>query len=155
MIQYIRLQKTSTLLISLKKYLTSELRNTEKVLTAVRIAWHSSPTAMESHSDTSRSKLESEFAMHELRLKKLRETFDSIPNKVNCKGKVGLWCFVKAQTPSGLLEIIIVPEGLGGIKVGKVQCVSDKTPMGLALLGKKQGDKFFLSGTRGQVLLVA
>ena len=142
-------------LINLKAHLINEIKKTEKVLAATRVTRDNSPTAMESHSDTSRSRLESEVTMHELRLKELKDTTGLIPGNSNCAGKIGLWCYAKVQLPSNDLEIIIVPEGLGGTRVGEIQCVSSKTPIGSALMGKKQGEKFSFNGTSGKVLLIA
>lgn len=142
-------------LINLKEHLINEIKKTEKVLAATRVARDNSPTAMESHSDTSRSRLESEVTMHELRLKELKDTIDIIPEKSDCAEEIGLWCYAKVQLPSNVLEVVIVPEGLGGTKVGEMQCVSDKTPIGSALIGKKQGEKFSFNGTSGKILSIA
>jgi len=142
-------------LLNLKKHLINEVNKTEKVLATTRVARDNSPTAMESHSDTSRSKLESEVTMHELRLKELKDTIDSIPEKSECTERIGLWCYAKVQLPSNNLEILVVPEGLGGTKVGEIRCISDKTPIGSVLVGKKQGDEFSFNGTAGRVLSIA
>lgn len=142
-------------LISLKKYLISELEKTEKILASTRVARDNSPTAMESHSDTSRSKLEGEVTMHELRLKEIKDMIDSIPEKCNRTNGIGLWCYAKVQLPFNVLEIIIVPEKLGGTKIGEVQCVSAKTPIGSALVGKKTGEEFSFNGTTGRILSTA
>jgi len=139
---------------ALKKHILKELEKTEKTLASSRVARDNAPTAMESKSDESRSRLESEVTMHELRLKELKDTVDSIPEKSNCAGRIGLWCYAKVQLPTDDLEVVIVPEGLGGIKIGEIRCISDKTPIGSALVGKKQGEGFSFNGTAGKVLLI-
>ena len=123
-------------------------------MASARIARDNAPTAMESKSDTSRSKLESEVAIHELRLKELKEIINSIPNEKQTAGKVDLWSFVEVKLPSANLQLILVTEGLGGTKIGFMQCISDKSPIGSALMGKKEGEEFVFNETSGQLSVV-
>jgi transcription elongation GreA/GreB family factor len=138
----------------LKNYLFQEIEKTDKTLISLRIARANAPSAMESKSDTSRSKLESEVTMHELKLIELKKTLNSIPNDKKITNKIELWSFVGVELPSGKLHLMIVTGGLGGTKIDEMQCVSDKAPMGSALMGKKQGEEFSFNETVGKVISI-
>lgn len=139
----------------LKKQLLKELKNNKKTLASTRIARDNSPTAMESRSDESRTRLESEVAMHELRLLQLNDFIDSIPKNIKGTEKINLWSLVKIDLPNGGLQVAIVPEGLGGTKVKEIQYISDKTPIGSALIGKKVGEEFTFNDTKGRVISIS
>lgn len=139
----------------LRAYLFGELKRTEKALASAKIARNNAPTPKESKSDTSRARLETEVTMHELKARELKNFINSIPeNELGFK-KIGLWSLIEVELPSGSMRIVIVPEGLGGKKVKEIWFISDKTPIGLALLGKKSGDEFMFNGTRGRVVSVS
>ena len=139
---------------NLKNYLLKEINKTNKILSATRISRNNAPTAMESKSDTSRSRYESEIEMHELKLKELQTIIKQIPNHKKDKGIIELWSMAEVELSSNKLSLIIVTPGLGGTKIGKIQCVSSNTPAGKALLGKKTGDTFSFNDNSGQVLLI-
>jgi len=138
----------------LKNHLLEEIEKINKSLSSARIERDNAPTAMESKSDTSRSRLESEVTMYEHKLIDLKETIGLIPNEKSSNNIIELWSFVCVKFPSGKLQLIVVTEGLGGSKIGEIQCISDRTPMCSALIGKKRGEKFTFKGISGKVLSV-
>jgi len=138
----------------LRKEIKSNLKKTQEVLRQTRKDRDDSPSAMESHSDTSRSKLERDATLHELRIKKLKAFLETVPEKTRAAKKVGMWNLVEVEVPTGLMRIVIVPEGLGGIFLDDVRCISDKTSLGAAIVGKKQKDSFEFNSTRGVVRLI-
>lgn len=139
---------------ALRGQFIKELKRTERALALTRAARDNAPTAMESKSDESRSRLEGEVAMHELRIKELEEKISLLPGDRKKTEEIDLWSYAEVKLPFDVLHLVIVVEGLGGTKFEEIQCISDKTPIGSALMGKKQGDKFSFNGTRGEVLLV-
>lgn len=138
----------------LKKHLEQELKKTEKVLAMARISRDNSPTAMESHSDESRSRLEREVTMHELKVKEIQEAIKSVPDTRKGSDKVELWSFVEVELPTNKLRVVVVPESIGGTKFEDIQCISDKTPIGSAMMGKEQGEEFSFNDTKGIVLSI-
>jgi len=138
----------------LRAHLLEELKRTERTLASAKIARNNAPTPKESKSDTSRARLETEVTMHELRARELKNFMNAIPKNELGLNKIGLWSLIEVELPSGSMRITIVPDGVGGKKVKEIWFISDRTPIGLALLGKKSGDKFTFNGKEGRVVSV-
>jgi len=138
----------------LNKILLEELIKTEKTLEATKIARDNAPSAMESRSDTSMSRLENEVTMYESRIKELKDFVNFIPREKPKSNKIGLWNLVGIDLPGGKLLISIVPEGMGGKKADDIQFVSNKTPIAVALIGKKDEDEFLFNETSGKIVSV-
>lgn len=141
-------------LLVLKKHLQKELNNLERTLKETKIARDNSPSAMESSSDMSRSKHEGAVLMLE-QMKKEKERFLSkIPtNNIDSK-TIEIWSFTEINFSDNKMKVVIVPEGLGGIKISGLQYVSDCTPLGTVLIGKKRGESFSFNNLVGMVVSV-
>ncbi|HBC72606.1 MAG: hypothetical protein UX91_C0004G0014 [Candidatus Amesbacteria bacterium GW2011_GWB1_47_19] len=101
------------------------------------------PSAMESHSDTTRSEfeklvfaLESQIREIDNRLKLLA----SVP-QISDTGKIRIWSQVTLKNPSSVLKLILTPTDLGGRKIRDTLLVSENSQLGATLLGKSPGDK--------------
>lgn len=140
---------------SLNKYLINEIKKTNEILINTRIARNNAPTAMESKSDTSRSKLENDVMIYELRLRELKQIVNLIPLEKKRSLTIDLWSFVEIQMGDKKIKLIIVTEEIGGIKINDIQCVSNKAPLGKILMGKKQTGNFCLNKIYGKILSVA
>lgn len=113
-----------------------------------------SPSAMESHSDTSRSEKEKLIFALENDLKKLDEIISSVPNKLNNSNDnsiVSEWRYIEISLAGKLLRICIVPEGIGGEVINDIRLLSSKTPLGEVILGKKKGDLFIFNQQEGKI----
>lgn len=102
----------------------------------------SAPSAMESHSDTTRSQYERLVFALEEKLKKIESDIKSIPDKVIPSDKANIWHYCEIQTPNGLLKVILVPPEMGGKKAEDMLIISIDSPLGSILLSKKAGDIF-------------
>ena len=138
----------------LKKHLLDELKKTEDVLASTKISRNNSPSAMESHSDETRSRLEGVITMLEHKVKEINGFIKSIPTEKQTSTVIQLWSSADVELPDGKLKIFIVPEGLGGKQIEGTKFVSSKTPIGLSLLGKKAGEAFFFNDINGKVLSI-
>ena len=103
-----------------------------------KTARDNAPSAMESHSDTSRSENEKlVFALdNEI---KVNESCTTVISNTD------LICF-NLVSDNAVLKVVIVPEGMGGSKVGDMMLISGNSPLGLKLIGKSRGDKLEFNG---------
>src|SRR3989344_9166288 len=95
----------------------------ERALVEARQAQKDAPSAMESYSNTTRSEMEKLVTALELDLKKLKEDERKL---------VG---YLPKYFEEDGRKIVLVPEGMGGDKIGDVLLVSETTPLGKKLLG--------------------
>ncbi len=124
----------------------------ERTLRKARIARDNSPSAMESASDVSRSRLEATVVALE-QMKKEKEGFLSrIPIRGVDSEDIKLWSFAEIELSGNKMKIVVVPEGLGGIEISGFRYVSCNTPFGVALVGKKRGDNFSYNGLMGVIV---
>lgn len=110
------------------------------------------PSAMESHSDTSRSEKEKLIYALENDLKILDEIIQNAPNNLsnlNSESTVSEWRYVEILLGENLLKICIVPEGVGGEVINNVRLLSGASLLGELILNKKRGDKFSFKGQEG------
>jgi len=142
---------------TLKKQLLEELKKTEKALFSIQIARNNAPTPMESKSDMSRARLENEIVVYEFKIRNLKKIINLIPTTQKGKAReVKIWSLVTVRLPTTNLKLIMVPEGLGGRKIGKIQCITEKSPIGSALMGKKERDEFtFNENIKGKVISIS
>lgn len=137
-----------------KKSLQEELKKTEEILVSTKISRNNSPSAMESHSDETRSRLERVVTMLENKVKEINNYIRSVPTEKQISATIQLWSYTDVELPNGKLKIFIVPEGLGGKQVEGIKFISSKTPIGLALLGKKVGEDFSFNDLNGKVISI-
>ena len=108
-----------------RESLMSQREVLEKSLTAARIARDNAPAATESHSDTTKS--EQERLVHALE--------DEI-KIINGHIKTLETVEVKCVEHDGM-KLLLVPEGMGGRKIGDVMLVSVTSPLGKKLAGER------------------
>ena len=138
----------------LKKQLKIKRSNLLLGIESAKKARDQAPSAMESHSDTTRSEKEKLIYALESQLKELDEIISSVPKNINNSNNsliVEEWRFVKVLLKNGILKICIVPEGIGGHIIDDIRLVSSKTPLGNAILGKKKGNRFIFKNTEGKI----
>ena len=115
-----------------------------KGLTAAKEARDKAPTAMESHSDTTRSQNERMVVALESEIIKL----DKIINDFSSHE----WKRVDLILGNEILKVCFVPEGLGGENVGDVKLISSNSPLGSVISGKKKGNEFVFNGQKGRIV---
>lgn len=112
----------------------------EKSLAAAKRAQREAPSAMESHSDTTKSEMEKLVTALEMNLGRLKESEKKLENYEP------KYFEVSAPLHQGFggvkRKVVLVPEGMGGDKIGEVLLVSETTPLGqkLRLQGAKSGN---------------
>jgi hypothetical protein len=104
------------------KSLEEEMAVLQKSLETAKIAQRNAPSAMESHSDTTRSEMEKMVTALEIDINKV---------KVNIKK---LADFEPKYYELDKLKLVLVPEGIGGRKIDGVMLVSQNSPIGKKLM---------------------
>ncbi len=115
----------------IKQLLLTQKATLEKALEGAREAQLSAPSAMESHSDTTRSEKEKLVTALEVDIKRVRTLMQKIDGK---ESGDKLWGVKTIEVGGKLLQCCLVPSGMGGMKVGDFQLVSVDSPMGKRLL---------------------
>lgn len=138
----------------IKKYIGDTIKILEKALKHAKTARDNAPSAMESHSDETRSRMESQVYMLEVKLKEIKVQLDAVPNEVNKEGKIKLWNLVKISKNGQKELIVIVPNGLGGKKLKNLLLVSEESPYGKNLVNKKIGDTINFNSNQVKVISV-
>lgn len=125
----------------LKKSLEEEYKVIQNALNTATTARDSAPSAMESHSDTTRNQSEKLASNLNIQLTNLKKLIESLPYTFpEEQKKISLWSLVQLVGSNSRLSIILVPEGYGGKEYDNVKLVSIQAPIGKYLLGKKTGD---------------
>ena len=93
----------------------------EKSLAAAKRAQREAPSAMESHSDTTKSEMEKLVTALEMNLGRLKESEKKLEN------------YELRYFETDGRKIVLVPEGMGGDKIGEILLVSETTPLGQKL----------------------
>ena len=93
----------------------------ERALVEAKQAQKDAPSAMESASNTTRSEMEKLVTALELDLKKLAESEKKL---------IG---YTPKYFEVDRRKVVLVPEGMGGDKIGEVLLVSETTPLGQKL----------------------
>jgi hypothetical protein len=121
--------------IDLKKILAEKVNKLDLQIADVKFERDNSATPMESASDKSRQLAEQLMdALNDERKKLIllnRKISEFKNNKI-----------FTIKTPLGEREFVLVPEGLGGKTVDGVTLLSEVSPLGKNLIGKKVGDIF-------------
>ena len=112
--------------------LDKKIKGIEDAISSAKIARDMAPSAMESHSDTTRSEKE-----------KLIYALESELNSLNkIKEKDLVLTVYKIKLDSSFMRICLVPEGLGGETVRDVKLISKLSPLGKLIKNKNLGDEF-------------
>lgn len=119
-------------LAKVRIYFESEIVKLEEVITNEKVARDSSPSAMESHSDTTKSQKEDLVFSLLSKLNQLKLLTRSIPDTSRDSSETGVWSIVYVDRIKS--NVLIVPEGLGGVEVDDLMLVSINTPLVASLL---------------------
>lgn len=126
----------------LRKSIEEEIEMTKRELERARVAQLAAPSAMESHSDTTRSEKEKLVTALERDVARLEELAAKIPTSLpSSAGKVDVWRSVKMRSGNQEIEVFMVPDGMGGRRLGNVVLLSDQAPLGQVMMGKAAGDR--------------
>lgn len=131
-----------TYLIELKSLLLEEKSQLERAIASAKKARDEAPSATESHSDTSRSQNERLVIALEEKLVILIKLINQVPATLEPKATVRVWDKVLLKGDYMQMEVVLVPEGFGGKKMGQTRLISVDSPLGANLMGKKYGSKF-------------
>lgn len=138
----------------IEKHFKKEKELLIKAIEDAKITRDSSTSAMQSWSDTSRNQAENLVIALEEKLKKLEMQIASIPEQkgVKIKDKVSLWNLVEVESEAQKSKIVLVPKGAGGKNIKDIKLVSEDSPLGKELLGKKVGQKFIFNDKNIRVI---
>lgn len=114
----------------LKKVLENQKKTMEEALVRAREAQRNAPSAMESHSDTTRSEKEKLVTAIEMNLKRIGQLLQKLDV---ADGDSKLWSVHEVELGGGKVKCCLVPEGMGGHKIGDLQMVSADSPLGKKL----------------------
>ena len=109
-----------------------------------KIARDTAPSAMESHSDTTRSEKE-----------KLVMALDREINEMEGNIKVAEKMepnYLELAGQESTMKVLLVPAGLGGKKIDDVVLLGANSPLGQAVAGKKSGEKLEFSGKEWRII---
>lgn len=130
----------------IKNALVKEKQGLSIALNSAKKARDEAPSAMESHSDTSRAQNEKLVDALEQQLKEVETATEKlilVPDKFR---------YLEISLGGETKKFILVPEGLGGKEVGDIRLLSDNTPLGGVLKDKQMGDKFEFNNQQIEVL---
>lgn len=140
----------------IRKSIEKKIELFKKSLKEARLAQQNAPSANESHSDTTRSEMEKMVTALEINIQRQKNYLKLIPlDSRPSNGKVGLWQYAKLNNGGEPMEIIVVPDGMGGDMVDGVRLVSEITPMVVAILGKRATESADFNGRKVILLEVA
>jgi len=126
----------------IEEIVDKKLQKIQRAILSAKKARDLSPSAMESHSDTTRSEKEKLVQAFEMDFQKLNSLKDQLSDLKVYEIKLGL----------KKLKFCIVPDGLGGDSIKEVKLVSLSSPIGRVLLNKKIGERIVLNNLEGQIL---
>lgn len=113
-----------------RKNILRKVEIMEKSLKEAKIAQLNAPSAMESHSDTTKSEMEKLVTALEIDIRRQKNYLSLVPNNLTPSNqKIELWRNVKIDNHGMIMNIIIVPDGMGGDTVDGVRLVSETTPL--------------------------
>jgi transcription elongation GreA/GreB family factor len=119
------------------------------------------PGPMESHSDTTRFQVGQLVSNLSLQLEKLEkaEVIMRGASNIDSGGIISIGSVAELDVDGKNTFIFIVPDGAGGLTVDgdvKISIVSEKSPMSLAILGKKMGDlaSFKINGKEKKIKIL-
>jgi len=126
----------------IEKIVDKKIKKIQRAILSATKVRDSSPSAMESHSDTTKSEKENLIHAFEADIKKLNLLKDQLNNLK----------FYKIKLNSKDLKLCIVPEGLGGESVGEIKLVSSSSVIGKAICNKNVGDEIIFNNLHGKIL---
>jgi len=140
----------------IKEHLNREKEFLLKALQAAKETRDSAPAATESHSDTTRSQYEKLVIALEEKVRSIDDFSSILPKNLESKktGPISLWSYVEISLNKNIIKLILVPEGMGGKELEGIKLISDNSPLGSLLIGKKLGEKFEFNEQRGKVLKI-
>ena len=138
----------------LKKVLSEDRRKLVQSIEQARFTRDNSPSAMESHSDTTKSQYEKLVYALEQKLKELDRMISHIPDKILTKSDVSLWQVVEFDLGENKLTVMLVPEGFGGKKFDTVTTLAINTPLGSAIENKTIGKEFLFGDKKGKIIKI-
>lgn len=133
-------------MITWQKEIILALKGKEKVLKerigGFKKTRDEAQSAMESHHDTTKSEMEKMVLSLEqelVRAKSSREqlTKSFLEREKSKTPKVGLGSLIHLQIDEKPAIFCLVPEGIGGEKIGQITLLSVNSPLGKKLIGKK------------------
>jgi transcription elongation GreA/GreB family factor len=133
-------------IVLLNKYLGQKKQELSKALEKAREARDGAPSAMESHSDTSRSQNERLVSALEEELKEI----ESYVSKINPLSLV----YLEVKINYEIKKLLMVPTGLGGAEIDGIRLLSIDSPLGKQVFGKKEGDKLLFNDQETEILKV-
>jgi hypothetical protein len=108
-----------------------------------KAARDSAPSAMESHSDTTRSEKEKlVFA--------LDRDIAAMDGYIKSAKKMDPE-YLELVGQNSVMKVLLVPAGIGGKKIGDILLLGLNSPLGQAVAGKKSGDGFEFNGQKWKV----
>ena len=111
------------LLDAVRQNFQKKLQVLYSALETAKIAQREAPSAMESHSNTTRSEMEKMVTALEIDIDSLKKQISQIPQKLSTDNK--LWKLVEIKN----MKILVVPEGMGGEVIGEIRLVSVNAPI--------------------------
>jgi len=135
------------LLPALVSELEKEQGLVQRTLEHARFTRDHAPSAMESHSDTTRSEFEKLVFALEDKLKKINSDIKLLAKApgISGNGPVAVWSLVTLNGVAAPMSVIVVPPGLGGRKLGDKTLLSSDSPLGSLLLGSSRGQSVTLN----------
>lgn len=100
------------------KSLEQEIVVLEKALETARVAQRNAPSAMESHSDTTRSEMEKMITALEIDINTVKNNIKIMAN------------YEPKYHELNNIKLVLVPDGIGGRKIDDVMLVSETSPIG-------------------------
>ena len=130
----------------IRKYIEKQKKHLLEAIADAKEARNSSPSAMESHSDTGRYQ-------NDKLIIALEEQLVGITRYEKDISSLKL-IYIEVKTSDLVKKFLLTPQGLGGDEIDGVRLLSSDTPLGTLLNGKKQGDKFEFNNQSFEILRV-
>lgn len=126
----------------IRKIIDKKISNIKKAILSAKNARDLAPSAMESHSDTTRSEKEKLINALQEELDKLDSLSENISD----------WKIYEIKLGGEIMSVCMVPDGLGGEKIDDIRLLSFNSPLGKEISGKKVGDKIYVNKFSGVIL---
>jgi len=114
------------------RVLDKKIKRIEDAISSAKKARDMAPSAMESHSDTTRSEKEK-------LIYALEKELDILSN---IKENDLIIKTYEIKLNDNLMGVCLIPEGLGGETIGDLKLISELSPLGKLIKNKKIGDEF-------------
>lgn len=132
-------------MVDLDQVIATRLLTLKRGIDGAKSERDNAPSAMESHSDQTRSVAEQLHASLEREYRSCAKLKGIVKRLPIFHNQADLNTIVTVSTLGVSREYLLVPEGLGGIKVGTTFLLSEKSPLAQALIGHSSGYKFIYS----------